>query len=107
MLYEAYERHSDLADRMRSWGHLVQETLAPWAAVNRNEGLAHGLAAAAMMVRAGLTHARPSYGLETVPVGNRDATVVEETALSTPFGTLTRFRKDVATAQPRVLVVAP
>ena len=107
MLYEAYERHSDLADRMRSWGHLVQQKLAPWAAVNRNEGLAHGLAAAAMMARAGLTHARPSYGIDTVRVGNRDAAVIEGVALSTPFGTLTRFRKDVATAQPRVLVVAP
>jgi polyhydroxyalkanoate depolymerase len=107
MLYDAYERQSEIAGGIRAWGRLLQETVAPWAMLHRDEALAHGLAAAGMMIRAGLTHARPSYGIEAVRVGNRDTPVVEETAFATPFATLTRFRKDVDTAQPRVLVVAP
>ena len=31
----------------------------------------------------------------------------EEAAATTPFGTLLHFKKDIATAQPRVLLVAP
>ena len=107
MLYEAYERQSDVADSIRAWGRVLQDAVAPWTMLHSHEALAHGLAAAGMMIRVGLTHARPSYGIDTVRVGNRDAPVVEETALTTPFATLTRFRKDVDTAQPRMLVVAP
>ena len=40
-------------------------------------------------------------------VGNREVPVTEEPVLVTPFGTLLRFRKDIDSAQPRVLVVAP
>jgi polyhydroxyalkanoate depolymerase len=40
-------------------------------------------------------------------VGNREVEVTEEVALRTPFATLLHFKKDVAQAQPRVLLVAP
>jgi polyhydroxyalkanoate depolymerase len=40
-------------------------------------------------------------------IGNREGVVTEEPLAVTPFGTLLRFRKDVETPQPRVLVVAP
>ena len=40
-------------------------------------------------------------------VGNREVAGHEEAVLATPFGTLLRFRKDVDTPQPRVLLVAP
>jgi poly(3-hydroxybutyrate) depolymerase len=106
MLYEAYELQSDLAEQVRRWGGLMQDTFAPWARQG-HAGLDYAAAGAEMMTRAGLTHARPPYGIDTIKVGNREVPVVEEAALRTPFGTLTRFRKDVATAQPRVLVVAP
>jgi len=33
--------------------------------------------------------------------------VVEQPAMQTPFGTLLHFKKDIETAQPRVMVVAP
>jgi polyhydroxyalkanoate depolymerase len=57
--------------------------------------------------RAGLTHTRPSYEIDTVTVGNREVAVTEEAACVTPFATLLRFRKDVEAALPPVLVVAP
>ena len=61
----------------------------------------------ARLARAGLTPSRPAFGIHTVPVGNREVPVTEEAVSATPFGTLLRFSKDIATAQPRVLVVAP
>ena len=40
-------------------------------------------------------------------MGNRDVPVTTEVALEMPFGTLLKFAKDIDTAQPKVLVVAP
>ncbi len=64
-------------------------------------------AAYELISRARLTHTRPDYGIRSVMVGNREVEVTEEVAHVTPFGTLLRFRKDVETAQPRVMIVAP
>jgi polyhydroxyalkanoate depolymerase len=64
-------------------------------------------AAYELIARSGLTHVRPPYGIDSVLVGNEEIAVTEEAAHVTPFGTLLRFRKDVTTEQPRVLLVAP
>ncbi|MEO3471776.1 polyhydroxyalkanoate depolymerase [Roseomonas sp. CAU 1739] len=53
------------------------------------------------------THRRPSFGLERVTMGDRDVAVQEEAVLTTPFGTLLRFRKDDPARQPPLLLVAP
>lgn len=60
-----------------------------------------------MISRARLTHTRPSFNIPSVMVGNREVAVVEQIAMQTPFGTLLHFKKDIETAQPRVMVVAP
>lgn len=107
MIYDAFEVQSDFASQARSWGRLVNDALAPWRGAGYREPLNWFTAGARMMMRAGLTFARPSYGIETVLVGNREVPVTEEAVMATPFGTLLRFRKDIASEQPRVLVVAP
>ena len=60
-----------------------------------------------MLARAGLTHTRPSYGFDTVMVGNQEVVVREEAVVSTPFGDLLNFKKDGVSGQPRILLVAP
>ena len=60
-----------------------------------------------MFADAGLTHARPSFGIDVVTVDGQAVAVTEEAADDTPFGTLLHFRKDHAVPQPRVLLVAP
>ena len=60
-----------------------------------------------LVSRVGLSHARPSYGIDAVEIGGRTARVTEVPVASTPFGTLLNFRKDTELVQPRVLVVAP
>ena len=75
-----------------------------WSAI---AGLRNLTAAYELIARAGLTHERPPFGIDSVMVGNREVAVTEEAADVTPFGTLLHFKKDIEQAQPRVLLVAP
>ncbi|MCC0807448.1 polyhydroxyalkanoate depolymerase [Methylobacterium sp. W2] len=107
MLYDAFEVQSDLAQRTRSWGKLVHDAVSPWVGTGNAAPMNWWSAGARMMMRAGLTFARPAFGIDSIRVGNREVPVTEEATFSTPFGTLLRFRKDIDTEQPKVLVVAP
>ncbi|KMO40953.1 poly(3-hydroxybutyrate) depolymerase [Methylobacterium tarhaniae] len=107
MLYDAFEVQSDIATAARTWGRVLHDGTTPWMRAGYGAPATWIAAAARMMMRAGLTHARPSYGIDAVRIGNREVPVTEEPVLSTPFGTLLRFRKDMVSEQPRVLVVAP
>ena len=106
MLYQAYQAHSDIMVPVRAWAGAAMHAFAP---LNGYSGpvLKNLTAAYELIARAGLTHVRPPYGIETVMVGNEELPVREEAAYATPFGTLLHFAKDVAAPQPRVLLVAP
>src|SRR5205085_3015391 len=106
MLYQAYQAHSDIMVPVRAWAGAALNAFAP---INGFSGPAIKNLSAAyeLIARAGLTHVRPAYGIETVTVGNEEVPVHEEAAHTTSFGTLLHFAKDVGTAQPRVLLVAP
>lgn len=65
------------------------------------------MAALEMATRAKLTHVSQPFGIQSVLVENKEALVVEETALDLPFGRLLHFRKDIDAPQPKVLLVAP
>jgi polyhydroxyalkanoate depolymerase len=107
MLYLAYQTHADIMVPVRVLAEAGLSALAPWAASEDLKVLRNLTAAYELITRAGLTHERPSYGIDSVRVGNREVAVREEPVAATPFGTLLRFKKDVDVAQPRVLVVAP
>jgi poly(3-hydroxybutyrate) depolymerase len=107
MLYQAYQTHADLMVPVRSWALAGLTALGPWANGDAGTPLRRLAAACELIARARLTHERPAYGIDTVRIGNRHVAVIEEPLAGTPFGTLLRFKKDMETAQPRVLVVAP
>jgi polyhydroxyalkanoate depolymerase len=108
MLYQAYQAHSDIMVPVRAWaGTALQAIGQPLAGVIDNAVLRNLTAAYELIARAGLTHARPAFGIDSVTVGNREVAVHEHAALTTPFGTLLHFKKDIDTPQPRVLLVAP
>jgi polyhydroxyalkanoate depolymerase len=107
MLYQAYQAHSDVMGLVRSFAHVALGTLGRSAAGNGASALRNLTAAYELIARAGLTHVRPPFGVESVSVGNREVAVREVSERVTPFGTLLHFRKDIDTAQPRVLLVAP
>ncbi len=106
MLYETYQFHDDLMDPVRrlaraaGWSGL--DVFGPNGAQRRQ-----GSAALQLVSRFGLSHTRPEFGIGPVRVGNRLVGVTEDVVLDLPFGRLLRFRKDVDTPQPKVLVVAP
>lgn len=105
MLYDAFDLQTDLAAQTRAWGQVLDTMWSPWAGLG--EPVSWMSAGARMMMRAGLTFARPAYGIDSVMVGNRSVPVAEEPVAVTPFGTLLHFRKDIHTDQPKVLMVAP
>jgi polyhydroxyalkanoate depolymerase len=108
MLYQAYQAHSDIMVPVRAWaGSALKAIGLPLVGVTDNAVLRNLTAAYELIARAGLTHHRPPFGIDRVTVGNREVAVHEQAALTTPFGTLLHFKKDVDTAQPRVLLVAP
>jgi poly(3-hydroxybutyrate) depolymerase len=108
MLYQAYQAHSDVMVPVRSWAASALGAIGqPLAGLADNAVLRNLTAAYELIARAGLTHHRPAYGIDRVTVGNREVQVHERAALTTPFGTLLHFKKDIDSAQPRVLLVAP
>jgi poly(3-hydroxybutyrate) depolymerase len=108
MLYQAYQAHSDVMAPVRAWaGRALAAMGGRPPGIADNPVLRNLTAAYELIARAGLTHDRPAFAINDATVGNREVAVHEHAALSTPFGTLLHFRKDVDTAQPRVLLVAP
>ncbi|MDX2201652.1 MAG: polyhydroxyalkanoate depolymerase [Hyphomicrobiaceae bacterium] len=107
MLYLAYQAQADLMFPIRAVAQTSLDFINAFAAPAQNRVLRNLTAAYELVTRAGLTHTRPPYGIASVKVGNRDVAVTEEPLDVTPFGTLLHFKKDLAVAQPKVLVVAP
>jgi poly(3-hydroxybutyrate) depolymerase len=105
MLYQAYQAHSDIMVPVRALAGLAMAG-SGWHPADHTV-LRNLTAAYELIARAGLTHQRPPFGIDRVTVGNRQVEVTEEVTLTTPFATLVHFKKDVAQAQPRVLLVAP
>lgn len=105
LLYHAYQSQADALAPLRL---LAQHhgALLWW---RQTEGSAVRKAAAALEVfsRLRLTHSRPAYGIGQVEVEGRPVAVHEEPVLKLPFGTLLRFARAGAAAQPKVLLVAP
>lgn len=108
MIYAAYQAQADLLDPMRTLARMSRRMLGNTMAGFGESALLRNLSAACEMVeRAGLSHARPSFDIRSVMVGNREVEITEEVALDLPFGSLLHFAKDVDQPQPRILVVAP
>ena len=108
MLYQVYQAHSDIMVPVRAFANMASESVG--ARLNgsaRPSGLSNLNAAYELIARAGLTHTRPEYGIDSVMVGDREVAVTEEAALVTPFATLRHFKKDIDQEQPRVLLIAP
>jgi poly(3-hydroxybutyrate) depolymerase len=106
MLYFAYQTHTDIITPMKAWATMALAA-GHQPLVAENPAIRNLTAAYELVSRMGLTHTRPPFGIRSINVGNREVEVREEAAHKTPFGTLLHFKKDLATTQPRVLLVAP
>lgn len=108
MMYLAYQAQADWLQPIKAMARMAASALqnSPPASAG-NLFAQSALAACRMVGDAGLTHGRPAFGIDRINVGNASVGVREEAALTTPFGTLLHFKKDIDTPQPRVLLVAP
>src|ERR1700679_1541003 len=106
MLYQAYQAHSDVMGPVRfmaqAAGGMLQQPLWGSNFFTRSMG-----AFCELLARAGMSHTRPGFGIDSVKVDGKDVPIIEEVVYRTPFCSLLRFRKDIAVEQPRVLLVAP
>jgi poly(3-hydroxybutyrate) depolymerase len=108
MLYQAYQAQSDIMVPVRAFaGAALKSVGVKLNGSARPSALSNLSAAYELIARAGLTHVRPPYAIDSVTVGNREVAVTEEAAEVTPFATLLHFKKDIDQAQPRVLLIAP
>src|SRR5882757_1392233 len=109
MLYQAYQVHCDIMAPLRALaGSAAAGAIGePLTGFSGHPLLRNATATYELIARAGLTHHRPAFGIDTVTVGNREVEVREVEARVTPFATLLHFKKDIEQAQPRVLLVAP
>ena len=100
LLYTAFEQQARAMWPLRAWARATVPMLGNGHGTPSQRQMA---AALETMRLAEITHRRPAWGITQVG----EHAVVEESALATPFATLTRFAKPGAPAQPRVLLVAP
>ncbi len=108
MIYQLYQAHNDMVEPLRAMARIAVGQLRHVKSDHFDESVTQRLSAAFQIIsRLGLSHRRPAYGIDTVPLGNRTVAVVEEPADATPFCTLLHFRKAEAPPQSRVLLVAP
>ena len=108
MIYQLYQAQSDFLEPIRAFARLAVDRVGAYTPDGREDGAMRRWSAANEIIgRLGLSHRRPPYGIASVLSGNREVAVTEEATDVTPFCTLLRFKKDMAAAQPRVLLVAP
>ena len=105
LLYETYQAQRDLTAPARAWATYANQSLAHSRGVDGQPAGPMVLGGQHHDRRAQLVHEQPPFGIDAVKVGRRMVPVREETALSTPFSTLTHFVKETAHPQPKVLLV--
>ena len=94
MLYQAYQAQADIMGPVRALAKLAAKNGAERLnGAARPSPLSNLTAAYELIARAGLTHARPPFGIDSVMVGNREVAVTEEAADVTPFGDAAAFQE--------------
>jgi poly(3-hydroxybutyrate) depolymerase len=108
MIYQSFQAYSDMSGPVRAIADLAAAALAqPLPGVSRSIFQRAVAAVYEMVARAGLSHRRPAYGIDSIRAAAQDITVREVEVHRTPFCTLLHFEKDMAKIQPRALLVAP
>ena len=105
MLYQAYQVQSDLMTPFRLMAQWASAAL--WFKGTEGHAVRRLAAASEVLSRLRLTHSRPPYDIGQVTSDGQSWPVTESVVQATPFGSLVRFKKEGAPAQPPVLLVAP
>ena len=108
MIYQNFQTYSDFVGPLRATANFAAAALMqPLSGISRHAFVRAVAAVCELIARAGLSHRRPAFGIDSVTIGGRVAAVREVELHRTPFCTLLHLKKDVGVLQPRVLLVAP
>ena len=108
MIYQNFQAYSDIAGPVRGIADMAAAALAqPLPGLSRNAFQRAVGALCQLVARAGLSHRRPAFGIDTVNIRDRMVAVRETPVHQTPFCTLLHLEKDLVAEQPRILLVAP
>jgi len=108
MIYQNFQTYSDFAGPLRAAANVAAAALMhPPPGISRNAFVRAIAASCELIARAGLSHHRPDFGIDSVTLGGRLAAIREVAIHRTPFCTLLRLEKDAEVVQPRILLVAP
>jgi poly(3-hydroxybutyrate) depolymerase len=108
MIYHNFQTYSDFAGPLRAAANVAAAALMhPPPGTSRNAFVRAIAAICELIARAGLSHRRPAFGIDSVTIGGRLVAIREVAIHRTPFCTLLRLEKDAEVVQPRILLVAP
>ena len=110
MLYDIYQAQADMSQPMRRLSRGFVGLMHAMPGTRDNSLLLRNLTATLdLMADAEITHVRPAFGIDSVRVGDRMVSVVEEVVAASAFCSLLHFRKEMAgeAVQPRLLIMAP
>src|ERR1700680_2925593 len=108
MIYQNFQTYSDFAGPLRASADFAAAALfRALPGVSPNAFVRAIAAICELIARAGLSHRRPPFGIDSVRIEGRLVAVREVAVHQTPFCTLLHLEKDSGSVQPRVLLVAP
>jgi polyhydroxyalkanoate depolymerase len=108
VIYQNFQAYSDIAGPVRAIADMAAAALGqPLPGLSRNAVQRAVAALCQLVARAGLSHHRPAFGIDTVNIRDRLVAVRETAVHQTPFCTLLHLEKGLVVAQPQVLLVAP
>src|SRR3977135_600042 len=108
MIYQNFQTYTDFAGPLRASADLTAAALMRGLpGISPNPSVRAIAAICELIARAGLSHRRPAFGIDSVRIKGRLVAVREMAVRQTPFCTLLHLEKDYGSVQPRVLLVAP
>ena len=108
MLYHLFQAQADAMWPVRTWAKAaVPQLLDPTLGLGGHPPQRQLAAALEVMRLSEVTHQRPDWDIRTLESQGREWDVIEAEVHTLAFGTLRRFARAGAAAQPKVLIVAP
>jgi len=107
VIYQNFQAYSDITGPVRAIADMAAAALVqPLPGLSRNAFQRAVAALCQLVARAGLSHRRPAFGIDTVNIREGLVAVRETAVHQTPFCTLLHLEKDLVAAQPCVAVLA-
>jgi poly(3-hydroxybutyrate) depolymerase len=107
MIYQAYQAQADMLAPMRFLAHATEDVLTRGWPLGNNLFTRSWAASCEMIARAGMSHDRRPFNIDSVDVAGVPVAITEEEIVRTPFCSLLHFKKASDIAQPKLLLVAP